>query len=387
MHNEIDWKEYRRQFPITKHFIYLNHAAVSPLSTRVLQAIEGVSRGLEENGCLCADVLFERCDAIRASVATMINASQEEIAFTRNTTQGVLTAAMGLPWREGDTVVMPSIEFPANAYPWMGLRRFGVKLKMVGPEGGRVTAGMLAEACDDTTRLVTVSSVQFSNGYRIDLEELGDFCRGREIYLHVDGIQSLGMLDCDVSKCGIDFLSAGGHKWLLSVPGIGLFYIRQDLIEGLDIWNPGWTGVVDPWNFLDYDPTYLTEAKRYEEGSLNFHGIFALGASVDRFLEIGMDRVEARILGLSDSLERGLAERDYEIVSPRGGAERSGIICFRHPRRDTGEIFRALSEAGVIVSEREGSIRVSPHFYNTDEEIARFFEILARATQVGAGSG
>jgi cysteine desulfurase/selenocysteine lyase len=374
--SDIDWKRYRDEFPITEHFIYMNHAAVSPLSARVRRAIDDVSQGLEEKGCLSADELFERCDGIRASTAEMINASPEEIAFTRNTTHGVLTAAMGLRWRKGDTVVMPSIEFPANVYPWMGLERFGVTLKMVKPDGSRVTAGMLADACDDTTRLVTVSSVQFSNGYRIDLEELGDFCRSRDIYLHVDGIQSLGMLDCDLSKLQIDFLSAGGHKWLLSVPGIGFFFIRKELIEDLEIWNPGWTGVVDPWNFLDYDPTYSTDAKRYEEGSLNFHGIFALGASVERFLEIGMVRIEARILGLADSLEHGLAERDYEIVSPLGKTERSGIVCFRHSRLDTGEIFRALSEAGVVVSEREGSIRVSPHFYNTEEEIARFLEIL-----------
>jgi cysteine desulfurase/selenocysteine lyase len=374
--HDVDWKRYRGEFPVTEHLLYMNHAAVSPLSTRVRGALDYVSRGLEQRGSLFAEELFERCDRIRASIAELINASAGEIAFTRNTTQGVLTAAMGLRWRKGDNVVMPSIEFPANAYPWMGLSRFGVKLKMVKPENGRVTAGMLAGACDGKTRLVTVSSVQFSNGYRVDLEDLSAFCRGRGIYLHIDGIQSLGMLDCDVSRYGIDFLSAGGHKWLLSVPGIGFFFIRKDLIEELDIWNPGWTGVVDAWNFLEYDPTYHLDAKRYEEGSLNFHGILALGASVERFLEIGMHNIEARILHLTDLLESGLTERGYEIVSPRRGSERSGIICFRHPRQDTSEVFRSLSEAGVIVSEREGSIRVSPHFYNTEEEIERFFGLL-----------
>lgn len=372
----VDWNRYRDEFPVTERYLYMNHAAVSPLSTRIERAIQAVSDGLAESGNLFGDELFARCEDVRASLGRLINVSPDEIAFTRNTTQGVLTAAMGVRWHDGDNVVMPSIEFPANAYPWMGLSRFGVSVKMVEPEGGRVTAGMLANACDDRTRLVTASLVQFSNGYRVDVDELGSFCRGRGIFLHIDGIQALGMIDLDLSKLGIDFLSAGGHKWLLSVPGAGLFYIRKELIAELEIWNPGWTGVVDPWNFLSYDPTYRDDARRYEEGSLNFHGIYALGASVERFLEIGMSAVEDRIISLTDLLQERLEERGHEISSPRGPAERSGIICFRHPRRETEELFLSLSDAGAVVSMREGSIRVSPHFYNTEEEIERLCKLI-----------
>jgi cysteine desulfurase/selenocysteine lyase len=372
----VDWSRYRDEFPVTGHYLYMNHAAVSPLSTRVGRAMQTVSDGLAESGNLFGDELFARCEDVRASVGRLINVSPDEIAFTRNTTQGVLTAAMGVRWSEGDNVVMPSIEFPANVYPWMGLSRFGVSVKLVEPEDGRVTAGMLAEACDERTRLVTASLVQFSNGYRIDVDELGSYCRGNGIFLHIDGIQALGMIDLDLSKHGIDFLSAGGHKWLLSVPGVGLFYIRKELIAELHLWNPGWTGVVDPWNFLSYDPTYRDDARRYEEGSLNFHGIYALGASVDRFLEIGMSAVEERIISLTDLLQEKLEERGCGISSPRGPAERSGIICFKHPRRETEELFLSLSDAGAVVSMREGSIRVSPHFYNTEEEVERLCKLI-----------
>jgi cysteine desulfurase/selenocysteine lyase len=367
----VDWSKYRDEFPVTEHYIYMNHAAVSPLSTRVERAIRAVSVGLSESGNLFGDELFARSEDIRASVGRLLGASSDEIAFTRNTTQGVLTAAMGIRWREGDNVVMPSIEFPANVYPWMGLSRFGVEMKLVEPEDGRVTAGMLAGACDDRTRLVTASLVQFSNGYCIDVGELGSFCRARGILLHIDGIQALGMLDIDLSRLAVDFLSAGAHKWLLSVPGVGIFYIRKELIPDLEIWNPGWTGVVDPWNFLSYDPTYRDDARRYEEGSMNFHGIYALGASVERFIEIGMNEVEERIVSLTTLLQERLEERGCTITSPRGPAERSGIICFRHPRRETEELFGSLSDAGAVVSMRQGSIRVSPHFYNTEEEIER----------------
>jgi selenocysteine lyase/cysteine desulfurase len=372
----IDWMTYRDEFPVTERYLYMNHAAVSPLSTSVERAIEEVSKGIRESGNLFADELFERCEDIRATVGRMLRVSRDEIAFTRNTTQGVLTAAMGVRWREGDNVVMPSIEFPANAYPWMSLSRFGVDVRLIEPVNGRVTAGMLADACDRRTRLVTASLVQFSNGYRLDTAELGSFCRDRDILLHIDAIQALGMLDIDLSGQGIDFLSAGGHKWLLSAPGIGLFFIRRERISELEIWNPGWTGVVDPWNFLNYDPTYRENASRFEEGTLNFHGIYALGASVDRFLEIGMEAVEDRIMRLTLLLQEELEKRGCEITSPRGASECSGIICFEHPRRETEELFRALSDAGAVVSLREGSIRVSPHFYNTDEEIERLCEIV-----------
>jgi len=367
----IDWSGYRDEFPVTDRYLYMNHAAVSPLSTRVERAIRSVSDGLTRSGSLFVDELFARSEEIRASVGRFLGVSHDEIAFTRNTTQGVLTAAMGIRWRKGDNVVIPSIEFPANVYPWMGLSRFGVETRLVEPLEGRVTAGMLEGACDERTRLVTASLVQFSNGYRVDVGKLGEFCRGSGILLHIDGIQALDMLDIDLSRLRIDFLSAGAHKWLLSVPGTGIFYIRKELIPDLEIWNPGWTGVVDPWNFLSYDPTYRDDARRFEEGSLNFHGIYALGASVERFLEIGMDEIETRILSLAALLQEKLAERGCEITSPRGPDERSGIICFRHPRRGTDELFGALSEEGAVASVREGSIRLSPHFYNTEEEIER----------------
>ncbi len=374
----VDWSRYREEFPITKNHIYFNHAAISPLSIRVTAAINEVSRGFEENGSLLFETLVGRGDEIRSLVARFVGASQQGVAFTRNTTQGVLTVAKGVRFEKGDRIVMPSIEFPANAYPWLSLASSGVEIDLVRPIEGRVTAEMLAGACGERTRLVTVSNVQFSNGYRIDIDELGRFCRERGILLHVDAIQALGMIDVDFERSCIDFLSAGGHKWLLGALGAGIFIIRPDLIEELDIWNPGWTGVVDFWTFLDYDPTYRKDATRFEEGALNFHGIYALGASIERFLEIGMERVEERILGHAERLERGLTEMGFVITSPREGPERSGIICFRHPSRDIESIFEMLSESGVVASLREGAVRLSPHFYNSEEEIDDFLALLDR---------
>lgn len=372
----VDWSRYRAEFPITKRYVYFNHAAVSPLSTRVLRAMNAVSDGFLSKGVLCEEAVFGRVDAAREAAARLVGARKDEIAFTKNTTQGVLIAAGGIRWRRGDNVVMPAIEFPANVYPWLALEKRGVRVRLVEPRGGRVTAEMLAGACTTRTRAVTASLVQFSNGYRIDAAALGSFCREQGIYFHADGIQSIGMLRCDVRSMKIDFLSTGGHKWLLGPAGSGFFYCRRALIDELDIWNPGWTGVRDAWTFLDYDPTYRDDAKRFEEGSLNLYGISGLGASIERFLEIGAAKVEERILCLTGLLERGLRERGCVITSPRGAGEASGILCFRRPGFDTEKLFRKLSAARVVASLREGSIRLAPHLYNNEKEVERVLGLL-----------
>ncbi|HVO76626.1 MAG TPA: aminotransferase class V-fold PLP-dependent enzyme [Candidatus Bathyarchaeia archaeon] len=372
----IDWNRYRAEFPAAKSYVYFNHAAVSPLSTRVLEAMNAVANGFLEKGILCEEDIFARVEAARESAARLIGARSEEIAFAKNTTQGVLLAAHGIRWKAGDNLVMPAIEFPANVYPWLALEKRGVTVTFVQPREGRITAEMLADSCTARTRCVTVSSVQFSNGYRVDLEALGSFCRDRGIYLNVDAIQSLGMLRCDVGEMKIDFLSAGAHKWLLGPTGSGLFYCRKELLDELDVWNPGWRGVKDAWSFFAHDPTPRPDARRYEEGTLNLYGILGLGASLDRFLELGAAKVEERILGLTDLLEEGIRSRGCRIASPRAKRERSGILCFTSPREEAEALFKRLGDARVIASLRQGAIRLAPHFYNTEEEVARLLDLL-----------
>jgi cysteine desulfurase/selenocysteine lyase len=372
----IDWNRYRAEFPAAKRYVYFNHAAVSPLSTRVLAAMDAVERGFLEKGILCEEEVFASVERARRSAARLVGARRDEIAFIKNTTQGVLLAAGGIRWKRGDSLVMPSIEFPANVFPWLALRKRGVRIVLVRPKDGRITAEMLAGACTARTRCVTVSSVQFSNGYRVDLATLGSFCRSRGIYLHVDGIQSLGMLRCDVRSMKIDFLSTGGHKWLLGPVGTGFFYCRRDLLDEIDVANPGWRGLKNAWSFFEHDDTPRPDAGRFEEGTLNLFGIVGLGASIDRFLEIGRSNVERRILRLTDVLEAGLRARGYRITSPRGRDERSGILTFVHPGGMTETIFRKLSSRRFVASLRMGAIRLAPHFYNTEREAARLLELL-----------
>lgn len=374
-----DWARLRAEFPIARRYAYMNHAAVSPLSPRVIEAMNRIERGFLEKGVLCEEWVFPRLEEVRRAAARLVGARPEEIAFTRNTTNGVLLAANGIRWRRGDNVVMPAIEFPANAYPWIALEKRGVRVRLVEPREGRVTAEMLASACTARTRAVTASLVQFSNGYRIDAAALGSFCRGRGIFLHVDAIQSLGALRCDVGAMKIDFLSTGGHKWLLGPAGAGFFYCRGELLDEIDVWNPGWLGVEDAWDFMNHRQGPRPDAARFEEGTRNLYGISGLGASIERFLEIGPANVERRILGLADYLERGLRERGCRIASPRGKSERSGILCFVHPRVESAKLFERLLARRIVLSVREGALRLSPHYYNTEAEADRALDLIPRA--------
>jgi len=370
------WKDIRDEFAVSDDIVYFNHAAVSPLSVTTRGSLDRLS-GMLGGGVLAEEDIFARVADVRRGAARLIGAGADEIAFVKNTTHGVQIASGGIRWKNGDNVVMPSIEFPANVYPWMGLWRMGVELRMVEPDDGLVTVDMLADVCDARTRAITVSSVQFSTGHRIDLAKLGDFCRNKGILLHVDAIQGLGALEVDVKKSKIDFLSAGGHKWMLALPGVGIFYCRKELFDEIDIWNPGWTGVVNPGDFLDYDFTYRNEAERFEEGSPNLHGIFALGVSIDRILNLGPETVEKRILSLTGLLAEGLMRNGLSVKSPLGEGEKSGIMCFGSDKEDAQSIFERLRKAGIICSLRENAVRLSPHMYNTEEECERVLETAA----------
>ncbi len=377
LNEETDiWKAVRGEFPVSDEIVYFNHAAISPLSVTTRKSLDRLS-GMLGGGVLAKDDIFARVAEVRSAAARLIGAGADEIAFVKNTTHGVLIASGSIRWKEGDNVIIPSIEFPANVYPWMGLWRRGVELRMVEPDEGLVTTDMLADVCDARTRAITVSWVQFSTGHRIDLDELGDFCRNRGIFLHVDAIQGLGALEIDVKRSKIDFLSAGGHKWMLALPGVGILYCRKELLDEIDVPNPGWTGVVNPEDFLDYDFTYRDEAERFEEGSPNLHGIFALGVSIDRILRLGPETVENRILSMTGLLAEGLMKTGFRVKSPLGDGEKSGILCFDSEKEDAQSIFERLREAGIVCSLREDAVRLSPHMYNTEEECERVLETAA----------
>jgi selenocysteine lyase/cysteine desulfurase len=355
---KIGWSRYRSEFPAAKRYIYFNHAAVSPLSKRVVEAMNAVANGFLERGVLCEEEMFARVEAARGAAARLIGARNDEIAFIKNTTQGVLLAANGIRWKRGDNVVMPAIEFPANVYPWLALEKRGVRIVLVQPRDGRVTAEMLAGACTARTRCVTASFVQFSNGYRVDVATLGRFCRARGIYFHVDGIQSLGMLRCDVRAMKIDFLSAGGHKWLLGPAGTGFFYCRRDLLDELDIWNPGWLGVRNAWSFFDHDPTPRSGARLDRALSRDRHD--ARGEENPRSHGHARERRAVARLPDHEPPRRRRALRDSLLPPPRHGCGQAPEKALRRARRRKPPHGRDQARPAFLQYRRRGRSSARP---------------------------
>ena len=372
------WRDYRSQFPVTGTTTYLNHAAVSPVPLRTAEAVSGLFREFTHEGIARFPDWFERMAAARRSAARLLGADPPEVAFVANTSDGVSAVAEGLDWKEGEVVLVPRPDFPANIYPWIHLERRGVRVRFYERRDGRFHVEDVARALVPGTRLLTVSSVDFASGFHCDLEALGDFCRTKGLLFFVDAIQGLGAVPMDVRRFHIHFLAAGGHKWLLSAMGCGLLFVDQGVLDRLVPNRVGWRSVQDELEFdrlrLDLKP----EAARFEAGSANIPGICALGASIGLILEAGPDRIRERILELNDRFRAGLEDRGLRVLSPTGDGERSGILCFE-AQGDPGALWRYLNENRVSVSLRRGAVRLAPHFYNDGEDVARFFRVLDRA--------
>ncbi len=371
-----DWARIRSEFPVTKQYIYLNHAAVSPLSRPVREAMRGFLDDATFHGAVHARQWYRTIQQCRTSAAQLINASADEIAFMKNTTQGLIIAANGIPWQPGDNVVLPNVEFPANVYPWWNLESQGVEIRFVKEVKGRIPYESIEAAMDEHTRALTISFVEFASGFRNDLVALGNLCRERDIWFIVDVIQGLGALPVDVREAHIDILAADGHKWLLAPEGAAIFYCARRRLDQLHNTNLGWAGVVHPGDYLNYDRTQVPSAERFEEGSFNSIGLYGLKAAIDFLWEIGIEAIEGRILLLTDLLIERVQAKGYEILSSLNPKERSGIVVIRHPEHDTVQIVSMLADQNVIVAARGGGIRISPHCYNTEDEILKFVELL-----------
>jgi cysteine desulfurase/selenocysteine lyase len=369
--------EYRHLFPITEEYAYMNHAAVAPYSAPVTKAMDDFIANRHRRGGLDGQKWEDRIEKVRGLVAQLIDADPQEIAFTISTSHGLNIVASGIDWRAGDNLIGAETEFTANVYPWLNLQRLGVEVRFAPARNNRILVEDIAALMDDRTRLVALSFVEFGTGFRNDLKAIGQLCRERGIYFCVDGIQGLGALDLKVTQSPIDFLAAGGPKWLMGPIGAGFLYCRWALIQKLIPARVGWWGVVDRDDYFRYDSPLRDDARRFEEGSLNFLGIHGLGASLELLLEVGIRRIEERVLGLTDYLIAGLQERDYHITTPIASLqERSGIVCFNHSHHALDDLAQRLSEAKVIVSKRGQVIRVSPHFYNDETDIDRLLAVL-----------
>lgn len=367
----------RGAFPALSDYTFLNAAGMTPLPVPARDAMTAALADMTANAYMGMDKWIDTARNARKAAAQLAGASEREIAFVRNTSDGVSLVASGLRLGEGDEVIINDIEFPSNVYPWLNLARKGVRVITVKSEQGRVTPDAIARAVTPRTKVVAISSVQYLSGYRADLDALGEMAKARGFYLFVDAIQSLGAFPLDVKASGVDFMAAGGFKWMCGPVGSGVFYCDEDRLDGLDLTRTGWNTVINAQDYARIDFTLRDTAERFEEGSPNVPGIFGLYESMKLLNTYGIDRNAAQIIALTDRLVEGLERKGHSVISPRGENEKSGIVNFVPKGADGADtIARRLDENRILVIRRGEGVRVSPHFYNSPADIDRLLELV-----------
>jgi selenocysteine lyase/cysteine desulfurase len=360
------------QFPVTKNRIFLNHAAQSPLPKPVADAVHRFADDFSKFG----DTSTEWNNGGKPFFAKLIQAKPEEIAFVENTSIGLNIAANVLKYPHDSKIVTTDLEYPSVVYPWLR-KSLGVKVHYVKNVDGKILLDDIEKAVDDKTVAVAVSHVEYVNGFRHDLRALSEIAHEHGAYLIVDAIQSVGAMQIDVKKDDVDFLTTACYKWLLSPPGAGYLYVSQELIEMFEPPFVGWASVkqevFDTQDFWDIWNLKLSEtATRFEVGSPSFISLAGAAEALKMILNFGIENIQKRILKLTDHLIDSAKSLGLTLQTPEEPQCRSGIVNFAIDK--SKEVTESLKRKHIIVSARAHGLRVSPHFYNTEQEIDKFIE-------------
>ncbi len=385
----------RREFPLLEEVVWLASAGVGPMPRRALDAIAETQRALYEGFDPPAwKEAGEAAERARRAVAALLEVEPEEIALVRSTTEGLNAIAASLPWERGDNVVITDQEYPANAIPWYHqARRHGFEVRVARSRGRGLPLDAFAEVIDRRTRLVAVSHVQFGSGYRVDLAGLAELAHGHGALLVVDAIQSVGAVGVRPRELGVDALACGGYKWLCGPEGTGFLYVRRELVEELLPSQIGFHNIAREeekslWDLLCGGGTWVRDFSGYAPGALRFDAIglnpailSGFATALELFLELDPGWIEERVLRLSSRLIAELSRRGYEVATPEDPAERAGIVLVRGPWNLRAEIARAEVEKhflsrGIKIHVRAGGIRVSTHFFNSEDDLDRFLSAL-----------
>ena len=371
------------EFPWSAERIYLNSAGTGPLPVRTQLVLDDWTLRRAQPDTIPDQELFDTLTRARRLAARLLNARPEEIACSTNTSYGLNLAAAGLPLEAGDVVLFPAREFPANAYPWLALERRGVVVEQVPatPEGWPDEDRIVERVADPRVKLLAVSHVQFSNGFAVDLARLSRATRASGTLLVVDGIQAVGNRPIDLAATPVDVLSCGAQKWLLSPWGAGFTYVRRELQERLRPVMAGWMayeGTDDFTRLTDYGRTLHDDARRYELVTLPYHDLAAMNASLGLLLDVGVDAIARHIAECHAPLLAWAERRGVRVTSPRG-THGSAILCLAPP--DPARSHAHLRRAGAWCVVREGSLRISPHLFNTVDELERVSELLDASLQ------
>jgi len=360
--------------------IFLNAASTGPLPARCIAAATDWTRRRATPHLLPDELLFATLARSRELVARMIGAAPAEIALAVNTGYGINLAARALPIESGDVVLTPDLEFPANVYPWWAAAAArGAAYQRIPLENGVLGEDALLAALDQPrVKVLSVSWIDSASGNRVNLERIGAACRERGIWFVVDAIQGVGACPLNVRAAKIDILACGAQKWLLSPWGSGFVYVRDELARSLEPPVVSWMapkGTDDFRRLRDYDMTWRDDARRFEFITLPFQDFAGMNASLELFMELGLERVYAHVESLATQIVDWARDRAVPMVTPADRARRGGVICIRP--RDAQSVSARLTGQGVIHSYREGAIRLSPHMYNTRAEVDQALAIIA----------
>jgi selenocysteine lyase/cysteine desulfurase len=370
---DFDLARARSYFSLDDGVIYLNHASHSPLALPVRAAFERFFDSWQKTAHRHDPESFRIFEEVRARLAGMIGSASERVGLSPHTTFGMNILASGLRWRPGDNVVLSEKEFPASIYPWLRLKEKDVEIRWAKTCDGIIDEDAFIANIDDRTRLIHTTWVQFNNGNRVDLQKLGRACAGKDTLLSVDGIQGMGVIPFDVPSMGIDHFTSGCQKWMLGPCGTGFYYLSDKAESQIDIPYSGWLSVDWGAEFSDllrYDLPPRKGPARFEIGTYAFQDWRALNAALDIMLSFDPGQRWDYILMLTSRLVDFLrSDTRFQLVSPDSPEKRSGIVTFKSP--DSKTLYEELSQMGFVISYREGAVRVSPHFYNSPDEIER----------------
>ena len=365
----VDWEAVRSEFPALAHWTYLNTATFGQLPRRATEAVAGHFAHRDEVACWDFLTWYDDADRLRAKIGRLICCAPEDIAFVPNASTALGILLTGLDWHAGDRILTLEHEFPNNLYAPALLDRFGVEMIETSWE-------RFYESVDAKTRLVAISSVNYNTGFAPPLEAIAQFLRARGVLLFIDGTQSLGALRFNAGRIQPDMFAVHAYKWMLSPNGAGFMYVRPDLRERLRPNVMGWRSHHD-WRNVDNlhhgVPELTSSAEKYEGGSISSALLYAMEASVGLMLEIGPETIEQRVLGLAGKTREILRELGASVEECG-----SPIVAARFENRDVSALARALKEQRVLVAARRGHLRVSPHFYNNEQDLKALREALRR---------
>jgi selenocysteine lyase/cysteine desulfurase len=367
------------EFPHNDALRYLNHAAVAPWPRRTSLAVAAFAQENVAQGAKDYPAWLEIEQRLRERLMRLLNApSTADIALVKNTSEALSFVAFGLNWKAGDEIIISDEEFPSNRIVWEALSRFGVEVVEVSLTGNDPEQSLI-DACNSRTRLMAISAVQYAGGLRLDLIKLGQGCRQKNVLLCVDAIQQLGALPLDVQACDCAFAMADGHKWMLGPEGLGVFYCRSDLREQLTLNEYGWHMLDNAGDYNSREWRPARTARRFECGSPNMLGAVALESSLSLLEEVGMDNVANQLQGRIQILIEGVQSiQGAHIHSVTDIERRAGILTFTLERWKNTDLFEALKGENIICAQRGAGIRLSPHFYTTEQVLDTTLDTLRR---------